>query len=40
MIRELRRLEHAQADYLLGKLGDIPKTGRLMDGGSAAAAPT
>lgn len=34
LIRELHRLEHAQANYLLGKLGDIPKTGRLMDGGS------
>ncbi|SDI08749.1 geranyl diphosphate 2-C-methyltransferase [Actinokineospora alba] len=34
IIAELHRLESAQAEVLLDHLGDIPRTGRLMDGGS------
>lgn len=34
VIRELHRLEHAQAHYLLDQLGDIQPGDRLMDGGS------
>ncbi|MDC0719044.1 geranyl diphosphate 2-C-methyltransferase [Nannocystis bainbridge] len=34
IIRELHRLEHAQAEYLLGKLGPITKDSRLLDAGS------
>ena len=34
MIREMHRLEHQQANYLLDKLGQIPMNGRLLDGGS------
>ncbi len=34
MIREMHRLEHAQALYLLDQLGDIKPDMRLMDGGS------
>jgi geranyl diphosphate 2-C-methyltransferase len=34
IIRELHRLEHAQALYLLDRLGDVPRAGRVMDAGS------
>ena len=34
VIRELHRLEHAQAEFLLDHLGDVKPTDRLMDGGS------
>lgn len=34
IIRELHRLEHAQAVHLLDQFGDIKPTDRLMDGGS------
>jgi geranyl diphosphate 2-C-methyltransferase len=34
VIRELHRLEHAQANYLLDKLGDLGPGSRVMDGGS------
>jgi geranyl diphosphate 2-C-methyltransferase len=34
IIRELHRLEHAQAVYLLDHLGDVKPSDRLMDGGS------
>jgi geranyl diphosphate 2-C-methyltransferase len=34
IIREMHRLEHSQAELLLGYLGDVESTDRLMDGGS------
>jgi geranyl diphosphate 2-C-methyltransferase len=34
IIRELHRLEHAQAEFLLDHLGDVAPDDRLMDGGS------
>lgn len=34
VIRELHRLEHEQAKFLLGYLGDVQREDRLMDGGS------
>jgi geranyl diphosphate 2-C-methyltransferase len=34
VLRELHRLEHAQATYLLDHLGDVKPTDRVMDGGS------
>jgi geranyl diphosphate 2-C-methyltransferase len=34
VIRELHRLEHAQALYLLEQMGNVPATARLLDGGS------
>jgi geranyl diphosphate 2-C-methyltransferase len=34
IIRELHRLEHAQAAFLLDHLGDVRPTDRVMDGGS------
>lgn len=34
IMRELHRLEHAQAAYLIDHLGDVKPTDRLMDGGS------
>jgi geranyl diphosphate 2-C-methyltransferase len=34
IIREMHRLEHAQAEFLLGYLGDVQAYDRLLDGGS------
>lgn len=34
IIRELHRLEHAQAEFLIDRLGDIGPNDRVMDGGS------
>jgi geranyl diphosphate 2-C-methyltransferase len=35
IIRELHRLEHAQANFLLDHLGDVQPTDKLMDGGTS-----